>query len=134
VTPQGVMTVQPSIRSASGCLLSRRHRNAKADSFEQHHRTTDLQVLIFVSRAEPLRLRGQRNYSRYMFIVKGFVDPDGPERAQWHKEFAEESAQDAEWNRRHGAVPGGAAILRWRQQRDDASVPQHVTSADANIR
>ena len=21
-----------------------------------------------------------------MFVVKGFVDPDGPERAQWHKE------------------------------------------------
>jgi hypothetical protein len=42
--------------------------------------------------------------------------------------------RDAEWNRRHGPIPGGAAILRWRQQRDDASVPQHVTSADANIR
>jgi hypothetical protein len=35
----------------------------------------DSQVLLFVSRAEQLRLRGQRNYSRYMFIVKGFVDP-----------------------------------------------------------
>ena len=45
----------------------------------------DSQVLKFVSRAEQLRLRGQRNYSRYMFIVKGFVDADGPERAQWRK-------------------------------------------------
>jgi hypothetical protein len=31
-------------------------------------------------------------------------------------------------------VPGGAAIFRWRQQPDDASAPQDVTSADANIR
>ena len=94
----------------------------------------DSQVLKFVSRAEQLRLRGQRNYSRYMFIVKGFVDPDGPERRQWKKESAQELMQDAEWNRRRGLVPGGAAILRWRQERDDASVPQHATSADANIR
>ena len=94
----------------------------------------DSKILQFISRAEHLRLRGPRNYSRYMFIVKGFVDPDGPERAQWQKEDAQESVQDAEWNRRHGPVPGGAAILRWRQQRDDASVPQHATSADANIR
>ena len=94
----------------------------------------DSQVLKFVSRADQFRLRGQRSYSRYMFIVKGFVDPDGPERAQWRKEDVQESVQDAEWNRRHGPVPGGAAILRWRQQRDDASVPQDVTSADANIR
>ena len=73
-------------------------------------------------------------FDRYMQITKGFVDPDGPERAQWRKEDAQESVQDAEWNQRHGPVPGGAAILRWRQQRDDASVPQHATSADANIR
>ena len=95
----------------------------------------DSQVLKFVSRAQQLRLRGSRNYSRYMRITKGFVDPDGPERAQWQKEDAQETAQDAEWNRRHGPVPGGAAILRWRQQSDDASAPQHLTSADAaNIR
>jgi hypothetical protein len=94
----------------------------------------DSQVLRVISRAEQLELRGQRNYSRYMFVVKGFVDPNSPERAQWRKEDAQESVQDAAWNERHGPVPGGAAILRWRQQRDDASVPQQVTSADANIR
>ena len=94
----------------------------------------DSQVLRFVSRAEQLELRGRRNYDRYMQVVKRFVEADGPQRAQWQRESAEESAQDAEWNRRHGLVPGGAAILRWRQQRDDASVPQHATSADANIR
>lgn len=94
----------------------------------------DSQVLKFVYRAEQLRLRGQRNYSRYMRITKRLVDPDGPERAQWRKEDAQESVQDAGWNQRHGLVPGGAAILRWRQRRDAASVPQHVTPADANIR
>jgi hypothetical protein len=84
----------------------------------------DSQVLAFVSRAQQLRLRGSRNYSRYMRITKGFVEPQGPERAQWRKEAAQESVRDAEWNRRHGPVPGGAAILLWRQQRDDASVLQ----------
>ena len=69
-----------------------------------------------------------------MFIVKGFVDPNGDERAQWRKEDVQESMRDAEWNERHGPVAGGAAILLWRQQRDGTSVPQHVTSADANIR
>ena len=94
----------------------------------------DSQVLRFISRAEQLEMRGRRNYDRYMQVVKRFVDPDGPERAQWQRESAQESVQDAEWNGRHGPVPGGAVILRWRQQRGDASVPQHVTSADANIR
>ena len=71
-------------------------------------------ILPFVSRSEQLRLRGMRNYSRYMLIVKGFVAGDSLERAQWQKEYAEEARRDAEWNRRHGPVPGGASVLLWR--------------------
>ena len=51
------------------------------------------QTFRFVTRAEQLRLRGQRNYSRYMLIVKGFVAGDSLERAQWQKEYAEESVR-----------------------------------------
>jgi hypothetical protein len=47
-------------------------------------------ILRFVSRAEQLRLRGQRNYTRYKLIAKGFVAVDSLERAQWKKEDAEE--------------------------------------------
>lgn len=73
-----------------------------------------LQILAFVSRAEQLRLRGQRNYSRYMLVTKGFVAGDSLERAQWQKESAEEARYDADWNHRHGPVPGGASVLQWR--------------------
>ena len=69
------------------------------------------QVLKFVSRAEHPQLRGGRNFSRYMLLTKRLVDPDGPERRQWQKDSAEDSARDAEWNRRHGPIPGGARIL-----------------------
>jgi hypothetical protein len=44
-----------------------------------------------------------------MFVVKKYVNIDGPEWREWQKE----SAEDAEWNIRHGPVDGGARILRW---------------------
>jgi hypothetical protein len=75
-------------------------------------------VIQFVSRARLLQHRGHRNYSRYMLIVKGFVAGDSLERAQWHKEDAEESQRDAVWNRRHGPVGGGASVLQWRHEPD----------------
>ena len=87
------------------------------------------QIFKFVSRTYLLRLRGQRNYSRYMQITKGFVDPDGPERAQWRKEDAQESMRDAEWNERHGPVPGGASILQWRHERTPQ--PSEARSVEA---
>jgi hypothetical protein len=59
-------------------------------------------IFSFVSRSEQLRLRGQRNYSRYTLVTKKFVAADGPERAEWHRETAAESKRDAEWSRRHG--------------------------------
>ena len=95
------------------------------------------QALRFVSRAEQLRLRGQRNYSRYMRINKRFVDPDGPERAQWQRESAQESLRDDEWNRRHGPVPGGASILRWHRGEREVEQPAFLrrsTAAGEDIR
>lgn len=76
----------------------------------------DSKVLKFVSRAEQLRLRGQRNYGRWKMLTKGFVKADGPERAAWDEESAQESLRDSEWNRRHGPVPGGASVLPWRHE------------------
>jgi hypothetical protein len=77
--------------------------------------TKTIAPLPFVSRAEQLCLRGQRNFSRYHLPNKGFVDPNGPERVQWQRESGQESLRDDEWNRRHGPVPGGARILQWRE-------------------
>ena len=82
----------------------------------------DSHALKFLSRAEQLRLRGQRNYSRYMLVVKKFVKSDSLERAQWQKEFDEEDVWDAEWNKRHGPVPGGARILHWRHEGEQLSL------------
>jgi hypothetical protein len=69
------------------------------------------QLLKFVSRADQLRLRGQRNYGRWKMLMYNFVAANGPERVQWQKEDADESRRDADWNRRHGPIPGGASIL-----------------------
>jgi hypothetical protein len=91
----------------------------------------DSQVLRFVSRAQQLRLRGSRNYSRYMRLTKGFVDPYGPERAQWQRESAEDVVRDAAWDQRHGSLPGGARIVQWRQ---DAEQRLRHSSSDAQIR
>jgi hypothetical protein len=55
-----------------------------------------------------------------MLVVKEFVAADSPERLRWQRESAEESERDAEWNRRHGPVPGGATILRWRDEHEDS--------------
>jgi len=65
----------------------------------------DSRLLTFVSRADQLQLRGQRNYDRYMRVIKNYVSFDGPERAQWQKESAEDAVWDAEWNKRHGPLP-----------------------------
>jgi len=90
-------------------------------------------VFRFISRAEQPRLRGQRNFNRYMFITKGFVAGDSLERAQWQREFAQESKWDAEWNRHHGPVPGCATILQWRLEREEESRAGLLPSADATI-
>jgi hypothetical protein len=95
-------------------------------------RTANARVLRFVSRAYQLRLRGQRNYSRYMRLTKGFVKPDGSERAQWQKESAQDAMRDAEWNQRHGPIPGGARILHFCYEIE--KLVRHSTSAGANMR
>jgi hypothetical protein len=69
------------------------------------------EILRFISRAEQLRLRGSRNYSRYMMLTKGLIAPDSPERLSWQGQSAEESIRDVEWQRRHCPRPGGAVVL-----------------------
>jgi hypothetical protein len=78
----------------------------------------DSHVLTFVFRAKQLQLRGQRNYDRYMRVIKNYVAADGPVRAHWQKESAEDAMWDAEWNKRHGPVPGGARILHWLREHE----------------
>jgi hypothetical protein len=85
-------------------------------------------ILPFVSRSEQLRLRGMRNFSRYMLLTKKFVEADGPERAEWHREAAAESKRDAEWNRRHGPVSGGASVLQWRHDAQAKPDQRHRTA------
>jgi hypothetical protein len=68
-------------------------------------------ILQFISRAEQLRLRGIRNYSRYMQLTKGLIAPDDAERVRWQRESAEEASRDAEWQQRHGVVSEGAVVL-----------------------
>jgi hypothetical protein len=93
----------------------------------------DSHALKFVSRAEQLRLRGQRNYSRYMLVVKKFVKSDSLERAQWQKEFDEEDVWDAEWNKRHGLVPGGARILPLRHEHERDLLHAEVPSPSTEV-
>ena len=69
-------------------------------------RNRNATVLRLISREEQLRLRGRRNYDRYMQVAKRFVDGDSPERAQWQRESGEDSMRDTQWNRGHGPVPG----------------------------
>jgi hypothetical protein len=78
------------------------------------------QLLKFVSRADQLQLRGQRNYRRWKLLTKDFVAADSPERVQWQQESAEASQRDVAWNRRHGPIPGGANILPWRDEHEDS--------------
>ena len=73
-----------------------------------------VKIIQFVSRSEQLRLRGMRNYSRYMLVTKGFVAGDSLERAQWQKEYAEESRVTLTGTTAM-AVPGGASVLQWQR-------------------
>jgi hypothetical protein len=92
----------------------------------------DSHVLRFVSRADQLRLRGQRNYDRYTRVIKNYVAIDSPKHVQWQRESAEESERDAAWNRSHGPIPGGASVLPWRHAGELQA--RLLTSADTNIR
>ena len=67
-----------------------------------------------------------------MRVIKKYVAFDGPKHAQWQKESAEDAVWDAEWNKRHGPVPGGARILHWRHEGELQA--RLLASADTNIR
>jgi hypothetical protein len=80
----------------------------------------DPRVLQFILRADQVQLHGQRNYSRWKLLTKGFVAADSFERLQWQRESPEESQRDVAWNQRHGPVPSGASILTWRDEHEDS--------------
>ena len=83
-------------------------------------RTTPMaaNILQCVTRATQLQLRGWRNFSRFKQLTKGLIAADSPERLGWQRESAEEEVRDAEWNRRHGRIDGGADILRFKERAD----------------
>lgn len=71
-------------------------------------------VLTFVSRAEQIRLRGQRNFSHWHRITKG-LEPFGPaERKRLFQRQAEDEAKDRAWVQRHHPLSEGAVVLRFR--------------------
>jgi hypothetical protein len=86
----------------------------------------DSHVLKFVSRTEQLQLRGRRNFDRYMRVIKKYVSFDGPKHAPWLKESAEDAVWDAVWKQRHGPVPGGVRVLRWRHWRELQALPLSI--------
>src|SRR4030095_2460424 len=91
----------------------------------------DSHTLKFCSRAEQLQLRGQRNYDRYMRVVKNYVAIDSPAHVQWQRESAEEPGRDAAWNHRHGPIPGGGNILPCRDEHEDSA---RTSASAARIR
>jgi hypothetical protein len=97
--------------------MSRQNRPARTNA------PTDSRVPRFVSRADQLRLRGQRNFDRWMMVTKKFVAADSPERIRWQTESAEESQRDVAWNRRHGPIRDGATILPWRDEHEGRARP-----------
>lgn len=89
--------------------------NADVRAFDWRTETMAARIVRFISRKEQLRLRGNRNFGRYKSLTHGLVEPDGPERRRWQQESADEDIRDIEWNRRHGRIEAGAAILRFKQ-------------------
>jgi hypothetical protein len=116
--PGGAVRLRPGIPSGVGLSSSgmaspwRHHIPRQVRSGKTTASPADSHVLIFVSRADQLHLRGHRNYSRNIVFTKGFVKADGREPAQWQKKSAEDAVWDAECDQRHGPVDGGASILR----------------------
>jgi hypothetical protein len=68
-------------------------------------------ILRFTSRSEQLRLRGMRNWGRFLTRRGPYSSPDAEERAVLQKEHAEEAQKDREWAQRHGPQEGGAIVL-----------------------
>jgi hypothetical protein len=68
-------------------------------------------ILVFISRSEQLRLRGMRNWGRFLTRRGPYSSPDAEERAVLQKEQAEDARRDWEWAQRHGPQDGGAIVL-----------------------
>jgi hypothetical protein len=71
-------------------------------------------VLEFVSRAQRLfRLRGMRNFGHYKRRSLG-LEPLSP--AERLKEQADDEANEKNWAKRHGPLPGGAIVLSFETE------------------
>jgi hypothetical protein len=68
------------------------------------------QLIEFIPREQQLRKRADRNHSRRMLKVKGYVQPDSHEAIQWQHEQLAERMADALWELRHGPSAGGATV------------------------
>jgi hypothetical protein len=73
-------------------------------------------IARFVSRGEQVRLRGMRNYARWMAGVKGHEFPGPAERKRRQQQQAEDEANDRAWVQRHHPRPGGAVVLPFKRE------------------
>lgn len=70
-------------------------------------------IVKFTSREEQLRLRGVRNFCRWMAKVRNRVEHDSPQWWKWKDDAFAERKADAEWAKRHGPIRGGAWVARF---------------------
>jgi hypothetical protein len=86
-------------------------------------------ILSFTSRSEQLRLRGMRNWGRFLTRRGRYSSPDAEERAVLENEQAEEARRDREWVERHGPQHGGAIVFSIFIEApcsDSGSTPEYV--------
>lgn len=75
--------------------------------------TMTADILQFVSRKEQLSRRDVRKFGHWMMLVKGRVNPNGPEASEWREQELLERKADAEWAKRHGTVDGERRVAQF---------------------
>ena len=68
-------------------------------------------ILKFISHAEQIRLRGLRNYGRWLRTTKGLERLGPEERKRQHEEQARFEEWSRAWVQRHHPLPGGASVI-----------------------
>jgi hypothetical protein len=84
-------------------------------------------ILKFVSRTDQLRMRGIGKWGRFLTKSGPYSSPHPCHRARLQHERVECSAQDAEWGRRHGSIPGGGLVLEFPAFESELLLLERVT-------